>query len=343
MKITFACYESLSIIHGGPRVQILQTKRELEKLGVDVDLLDPWAVAGKKPSTPVHLFSANVGTFHLASVFRQYDIPFVTSSIFFTRHSPVFLRSTLAVNSLLKTVKAGIWTNYEFTRQICDWSKAVAPNTNDERKLIVEGLGISSDKVTVIPNGVESRFRHGDPTLFKKKYGVENFILNVGHIGPERKNVLNLIRALKQIDHPSVIIGRITDSAYAQRCMAEAKDASQILIIPGLDNDSEMLASAYAACSVFALPSMFETPGIAALEAGLAGANIVITPHGGTRDYFETMAEYVDYSSPESIRSGIVTALNSSKTDTLQKHIEKEFLWSRVAEKTLSFYQRSFS
>jgi glycosyltransferase involved in cell wall biosynthesis len=343
MKITFACYESLSIIHGGPRVQILQTKMELEKLGVEVHLLDPWALDRKDLSAPVHLFSANVGTFHLASVFRQYNIPFVTSSIFFTRHSPIHIRSTLALNSFLKTIKAGIWTNYEFTRQICDWSNAVAPNTHDERNLIVEGLGIPPEKVSVIPNGVESRFRHGDPSLFKKKYGVENFILNVGHIGPERKNVLNLIRALKKIDHPSVIIGQITDNEYARQCLAEAQGASNILIIPGLDNDSEMLASAYAACSVFALPSMFETPGIAALEAGLAGAKIVITPHGGTRDYFDTMAEYVDYTSPDSIRTGIVSALNSSTTDALQKHIEKEFLWSRVAEKTLSLYQRSFS
>ncbi|MHB1051233.1 MAG: glycosyltransferase [Bacteroidota bacterium] len=343
MKITFACYESLSIIHGGPRVQILQTKTELEKLGVEVDLLNPWSVADKGPTSPVHLFSANVGTFHLASVFRQYDIPFVTSSIFFTRHSPIHLRTALAVNSLLKSIKAGIWTNYEFTRQICDWSKAVAPNTHDERKLIVDGLGISHEKVTVIPNGVEKRFRHGDPSLFKKKYGIENFILNVGHIGPERKNVLNLIRALKKIDHPSVIIGQITDNEYARRCLAEAKDASHILIIPGINNDSEMLASAYAACSVFALPSMFETPGIAALEAGLAGAKIVITPHGGTRDYFGTMAEYVDYKDPNSIRNGIVSALNAAKTDGLQKHIEKEFLWSRVAEKTLSFYRQSFT
>lgn len=343
MKITFACYESLSIIHGGPRVQILQTKRELEKLGVEVDLLDPWSMPGHTVSNPVHLFSANLGTFHLASVFRQYGIPYVVSSIFFTRHSPALLRGTIALNSVLRSFKSGIWTNYEFTRQICDWSRGVAPNTRDEGRLLSEGLRIPSDKITVIPNGVEERFRYGDPSLFKKKYGVENFILHVGHIGPERKNVLNLIRALKQIDHPSVIIGRITDSDYARRCIAEARDAAQIKIIPGMDNDSDMLASAYAASAVFALPSMFETPGIAALEAGLAGAKIVITPNGGTRDYFGTMAEYVEYSSPESIRNGIVTALNSAKSDTLQRHIAGEFLWSRVAEKTLTFYQRSFS
>lgn len=343
MKITFACYESLSIIHGGPRVQILQTKKELEHLGVTVDLMDPWSARSMDSHQPVHLFSANVGTFHLASVFHQYGIPFVTSPIFFTRHSPGVVRSSLLLNKMLQSFRSGIWTNYEFTRQVCDWSRGAAPNTHAERSLIVNGMGIAADKVDVIPNGVELRFKHGDPTLFRKKYGLEKFILNVGHIGPERKNVLNLIRALKNIDHPSVIIGKMTDGEYARQCIAEAEGYKHIHIIPGLENDSEMLASAYASCDVFVLPSMFETPGIAALEAALAGAKIVITPYGGTRDYFGSMAEYVDYRSSDSIRMGIITALQRPASDALQKHVEKEFLWSRVAEKTLSFYRRSFS
>lgn len=343
MKITFACYESVSLIHGGPRVQILQTKAELEKLGVDVSLLDPWKQKSAKKTDHVHLFSANLGTFHLASTFHHQGIPFVTSSIFFTRHSTALLRAAIASNAVLKKIRSGIWTNYEFTRQICGWSASVLPNTNDEGRLLIEGLGIETNKIHVVPNGVEARFEHATPKLFKKKYGLENFILHVGHIGPERKNVLNLIRALKRIDHPAVIIGRITESAYARQCINEAKDSKNILVIPGLDNDSDMLASAYAACDVFALPSMFETPGIAALEAGLAGAKIVVTPFGGTKEYFEAMAGYVDPYSVESITNGIRSALNRKKDSALQRHIKKEFLWSRVAEKTLSVYEHAFS
>lgn len=343
MKITFACYESVSLIHGGPRIQILQTKTELEKLGVDVSLMNPWDNIGKNDIGAVHLFSANVGTFHLASIFNQQNIPFVSSSIFFTRHSPALIRNTIYANAILKKFKTGIWTNYEFTRQICDWSKAVLPNTNDESVLLHRGLGIDSKKIHVVPNGVEARFEHGDPSLFKKKYGLENFILNVGHIGPVRKNVLNLIRALRKIDHPAVIIGKISATDDGSRCVEEAKKSKNILLIPGLDNDSDMLASAYAACDVFTLPSMFETPGIAALEAGLAGAKIVITPYGGTKDYFGAMATYVDPYSVESVANGIRDALNQKKNDALKERIKKEFLWSKVAEKTLSVYKQVFS
>ncbi|HAP36822.1 MAG TPA: hypothetical protein DCQ28_13140 [Bacteroidetes bacterium] len=339
MKITFACYESLSMIYGGPRVQVLQTKHELEKLGIEVSLLNPWENFGKKSTDLVHLFSANLGTFHLASTFNSFDIPFVTSSIFFTRHSPAVIQATIVLNALLKKIKTGIWTNYEYSRQICEWSKAVLPNTNAEARLVGEGLGISANKITMVPNGVDPHFEFGDPSLFKKKYGIDNFILNVGHIGPARKNVLNLIRALKEIDHPAVIIGKITDSPYAKQCIEEAKQSKNILIIPGTDNNSELLASAYAAANVFALPSLFETPGIAALEAALAGTKIVITPHGGTRDYFNTMATYVEPNSVDSIRDGIIKSLNEEKNPQLKEHIKREFLWSRVAEKTLSVYK----
>jgi glycosyltransferase involved in cell wall biosynthesis len=342
MKIVFASYQPLSILHGGPRVQTLQTKLELEKLGVRVELFDSWKHFVKEEKTFFHIFAANIGTYHLTSILHDFKLPFVASSIFYTRQSPFTIRLTLRLNKMLKTFKTGIWTNYEFTRQVCDWSKAVLPNTTDEKKLVTQGLQIEPQKVTIVPNGVEARFKYGDPSLFKKKYGIDKFILNVGHIGPARKNVLQLIRAMQQIDHPSVIIGKVTDSPAAKECLAEAAKSKQITVIEGLDNDSDMLASAYAAADVFALPSLFETPGIAALEAGLAGAKIVITPIGGTKDYFGTMAEYVDPYSVDSIRNGITFALNSQKNSHLQQHIEKEFLWSRVAEKTLAVYKQVF-
>jgi glycosyltransferase involved in cell wall biosynthesis len=194
-------------------------------------------------------------------------------------------------------------------------------------------------KVTVVPNGVDERFYNADPSLFRKKFGLDGFILNVGHIGHERKNVLALIQALGQIDHPAVIIGRIIKSDYGEACIHEASKHKHILLIDGLDNSSELLASAYSACDVFVLPSMFETPGIAALEAGLAGAKIVITPYGGTKEYFREMATYVEPDSVASIRDGITKALVSPRTSLLSDHIRREYLWTRIAKQTAQVYR----
>jgi glycosyltransferase involved in cell wall biosynthesis len=192
--------------------------------------------------------------------------------------------------------------------------------------------------VRVVPNGVDERFASGDPDLFRKAYGLDKFILNVGHIGHRRKNVLQLIRALGAIDHPAVIIGRIIQGAYGEACVREAAKYKHIRLIDGLGNDSAMLASAYAACDVFALPSLFETPGIAALEAGLAGAKVVITPHGGTKEYFGAMATYVEPGDVASIRSGIETSLQAPKDQRLREHIAGNFLWKHVAKKTADAY-----
>jgi glycosyltransferase involved in cell wall biosynthesis len=338
MKITMACYQSVSLIHGGPRVQILRTKSELEKLGVDVTLFHPWESASQFRPDIFHLFSANLGTYHLARNIEPLSIPIVTSPIFFTQRSASSIRLTLMIEHSLKRIRAGIWTNYGFTEQILKASRAVLPNTSDESRLIQFGMNIPAKKLSVIPNGVDPRFESGNPALFKKKYGIDKFILNVGHIGPVRKNVLSLIRALRTIDHPAVIIGQIIGKD-GEQCLKEAAENKNILIIPGLENESEMLASAYAACDVFALPSLFETPGIAALEAALAGAKIVITPHGGTREYFGAMAQYVDPHSVVSIRAGILAALKEKRSNDLQQHIKQEFLWSKVAEKTLAVYK----
>ena len=339
MKVSLVSYQSVSLLNGGPRVQVVQTKRELEHLGVIVELFDPWKPYDRKKNDLYHIFAANLGTFHLASVLNNFSIPFVASSIFFTQHPPAYIRGILGLSRALKKIKSGVWTNYDYTQQICSWSKAVLPNTHDEAALLRDGMGISEKKISVVPNGVERRFEFGDPSLFKKKYGVDKFILNVGHIGPARKNVLHLINALKKIDHPAVIIGKVSDTPEGRQCVEEARRSKNIIIIEGLENDSEMLASAYAACDVFALPSLFETPGIAALEAALAGAKIVITPYGGTKEYFGSMAAYSEPTSVESIKRSIVDSLNAPKTSALKEHVKKEFLWSVVAEKTLAVYK----
>jgi glycosyltransferase involved in cell wall biosynthesis len=223
---------------------------------------------------------------------------------------------------------------------MCSWAEAILPNTTDEGALFVQAFSIPKDQVTVIPNGVEERFAHASAALFEREYGIKNFILSVGQIGPDRKNMFKLIEALERIDHPAAIIGRVDDTPSGRACLERARNNSRLLIVDAIPHDSMLLASAYAACDVFALPSQFETPGIAALEAGLAGAKIVITPLGGTREYFGNDAVYVEPNSVDSIAAGIEAALKQPKASILRTRIEKEFLWQTVGVKTKAVYEK---
>jgi glycosyltransferase involved in cell wall biosynthesis len=204
-------------------------------------------------------------------------------------------------------------------------------------------MGVPEEKIRIVPNGVEKRFAKGKPGLFAKTFGMDRFILNVGHIGPERKNVLRLIQALETINHPALIIGRIENTRDGRRCLDLAKQNPRIRILEHIDHDSDLLASAYAACDTFVLPSFFETPGIAALEAGLAGAKIVITPYGGTKEYFGEDAEYVNPYSVKSIRTGIEKSLGKHRDSRLRDRMKKEYLWSNIAVQLRSVYEAVLS
>lgn len=340
VKVTLASYHTAALRQGGPQTQIMQTKRHLEEKGVRVELFNPWMERESALSSNLfHLYASNFGTYDLARYLNAHEVRFVSSPIFYTRRSPRTVRIVSTVERPFRRI-GGFWSDYGFARDICRWSEMVLPNTVSEATLVTEGLGVPASKTEVIPNGVEERFEHGDPDLFAKEYGVRDFILNVGHIGVERKNTLALIRALKKIDHPAVIIGRVHPSEEGRLCLKEAEMNKKLTLIQGIDHDSEMLASAYAACSVFVLPAKYETPGIAALEAGLAGAQVVITPHGGTKDYFEDMAIYLDPYSIPSIEKGIRSAQEAGRNNRLQKHIKRNFLWQRVAEKTADVYRK---
>jgi len=162
----------------------------------------------------------------------------------------------------------------------------------------------------------------------------------VGHIGAKRKNTYKLLKVLESIDHPSVIIGNKLNNAEGRKCMNVIERNSKIIHIDWLDHNNPLLASAYAACDTFVLPSLYETPGRAALEAGLAGANVVITPYGGTKEYFINFADYCNPNQKKSMLNTISRSLNKPKTEHLSLHIKKEFLWDKIAEKTKNVYEK---
>ena len=339
MNVCFVAQHSVTMVAGGPSVQALETARYLADMGIDVAFFNPWERYSREQFDLYHVFGANMMTHDIALRLRQFGHRFAVSSIVYSRRSPWMMRATRRAESLVNRVVGGVWTDYGLTARVCSYADMVMPNTADEGRLLVEGLGVERRRVRVIPNGVHERFADASPELFRSTYGLDDFILTVGHIGSRRKNLLALLRALATIDHPAVVIGQVQHGSYAEQCLAEARRNRNVTIIDGLPNDSPLLASAYAAARVFALPSEFETPGIAALEAGLAGAAVVITPHGGTREYFGAHAYYPDPGSVSSIADAIRQALAAPRTDALRNHIGAEFLWRRVAERTAEAYR----
>ena len=131
--------------------------------------------------------------------------------------------------------------------------------------------------------GVVSDSASGEP---------EPFVLFVGRIEP-RKNTLGLIRAIRRLGLPLVVIGEAPPGCRGLRTgMPRAREATASRGSGGSTITIRCWPRRMPRPRVFALPSWFETPGLAALEAGLAGCSIAITPYGSTRDYFGDLVEY---------------------------------------------------
>jgi glycosyltransferase involved in cell wall biosynthesis len=164
-------------------------------------------------------------------------------------------------------------------------------------------------------------------------------VLYVGRIEP-RKNLRSLIHACGTSGLPLTVIGGVVPGheAYAADCRCAGRGFVRWLA--HLDHGDPALASAYAAARVFALPSWFETPGLAALEAGLAGCAVVVTPFGSPREYFGHQVEYAHPARPRAIARALRRAWKAGTDPELANRIHQNFLWPHVARRTAEVYDQ---
>ncbi len=341
MRIILASYQTVMLNKSGPSYKLIHIQKALQEKGIEVVFYDMWDHDFKIGEDDLfYIFNASVSTYSLAANLKRFGAKYIVNPIFFSNHNAKKLRLYRTFEKPFSKIFKRTMSDYEFTKYICDSAEMVLPNTIEEREILINGLGIESRKVEVIHNGVEERFANGDPTLFKKKYGVKDFVLNVGHLGSYRKNGMKMIKALQKIDAPVFILANVFANAEGERCVREIEKSKNITLIRWMEHYDPLLASAYAASKTFVLPTRYETPGRAALEAGLAGANIVITPNGGTKEYFKDYAEYPDINSVNSIWQSIERSLNKQKNEKLKNWILKHYVWKKIAEDTIDICKK---
>lgn len=311
MRVLFNTYPWAFDCPGGGEMQLLAYARHLPSAGVEVDLFEPW-----KPqfatADVVHFFSAIGGSGH------------------FCRFARAEKRLPLVVTSSLWITGA---TRHAYPVEEIRWqlsqADAVVTNSEMESDALASVLDLPRDRFRAVYNGVEDAFcTPADPRAFRDAFGVwGDFVLDVGNIEP-RKNQLGLARAMKGLGLPLVLIGQPRDGAYFEAVMAEG--AGFVRHLGRLGHDDPLLRSAYRACSVFALPSTLETPGLAALEAAAQEARIVVTGEGSTREYFGDRVTYCDPLDDADIRRAVEDELGRPRGPGLAEHVRARFRWRRV-------------
>ncbi len=191
---------------------------------------------------------------------------------------------------------------------------------------------------TVVPHGVDAQaFAQASAADFTERFGLEDFILCVGNVEP-RKNQLMLIEAACHLDRRIVLVGPThpADRGYLELCRARGRD--RVAYLDELPR--ALVASAYKAAAVHALPSFAEGSALSTMEAAAAGCDIVASNRGSEREYYGDLVRTCDPLSPSSICAAIEHALCHPRGGQLAVQM-LDFPWSRTAEATLAAYERT--
>ena len=327
---------------GGGENQLVQTGRHLEGIGIPVRLFSAWTDR-LETARLLHLFGMSREGLELARVAKARGLPVVLSPICW--YEPLAL-AALEPDLVRKLASLAVWGLRLVAPKIPSWRRdllsladIVLPNSLSEATQLVRLFGVARERVRAVPNGVLATVASASPELFQERWGADPFVLTVGRIEP-RKNTLALIRAVRRLGLPLVVIGEAHPAfpRYARDCRRAGGD--QVVWLGQLDHHDPLLASAYAAARVFALPSWFETPGLAALEAALAGLPVVITPYGSTWEYFGDLVEYARPNHEGEIGRAVAKCWEEGADPRLSRRIAANYLWPKVAQLTAEAYDQ---
>lgn len=174
-----------------------------------------------------------------------------------------------------------------FDRKIHFWKFKKAAQTADKiiaiseqtKRDIIQYLKVSESKIEVIYQGCHHAFKEQQSEEFiqktKEEFNLpERFILNVGTI-EERKNLLNVVRAIDKTEISLVVVGKKTKYfSKIEQYIKKNKMEKQVHFLEGVSMDE--LAIIYKLADIFVYPSFFEGFGIPVIEA-LFSKTVTIT------------------------------------------------------------------
>jgi glycosyltransferase involved in cell wall biosynthesis len=209
--------------------------------------------------------------------------------------------------------------------------------------------GIPEEKITVIYEGVNPRFRPASPEAIaavRARYGLpEHFILYVGTIEP-RKNLTALLEAFHYLlathDLRLVIVGKkgwLYEGFF--RRLRELGLEGQV-IFTGYVPDED-LPAIYSAADLFVFPSLYEGFGLPVLEAMACGVPVICSNTSSLPEVAGDAAFLVDPADVRALAGAMEQALTDEhlRSELMAKGLERArwFTWEKAAAKTLEVYR----
>ena len=350
MRVLFQIRRSYRELAGGDVAVMLRTAQHLRELDVEVD--DSCDVDQNMDAYDlVHVIDSSPGeeTFVLGMKAIERHKPLVLTPLYWDtteyeargRWQPAALEDPADPNLAHRLRAARDQVTVAKRRFLVETADLVLPSSETERRRLQIDLGVQHERFQVVPFAAEGIHGDGSAEEFVRRYRLRDFVLCVARV-EDNKNQLALVEACRRLGQPLVLIGppNPLQPGYVDACRRAAGTAP--LLVLGFV-ERRLLDAAYAAAKVHALPSWWEIPGLASLDAAAAGCNVVVSDRGSAREYLKDGAWYCDPGDVDSIASAIAAAHAAPRSAALRDDLHSRYSWDRTARATLSAYQQALA
>jgi glycosyltransferase involved in cell wall biosynthesis len=294
------------------------------------------------------------GASRFVEVFHASDqLPFVPpgAAVVLTIHDLTtrrFPEMHVAENAALHATKE------RFARTRADRIIAVSEAT---RRDIVSELGIPPERISVVYEAADARFRPHTPeetqtTLERYSLTHNRYILSVGTLEP-RKNHVRLIEAYAMLrarytpaEHlpPLIIAGGNGWKYDAILAAPEQTGVAGFVRFLGRVPDDD-LPALIAGSRVFVYPSLYEGFGLPPLEALACGVPVVVSHAASLPEVVGDAGLYCDPYDPHDIARQIAALLEDNDLTLRLRYASvmraRQFSWERAARETLAVYAQA--
>ena len=223
--------------------------------------------------------------------------------------------------------------------------------TELEKKLYLK-LGVSEDKIKIIPNGIDlEKFikRNVDKKKLLEEYGIKNkkTLLYVGRVH-ESKGLQYVVAAVKDLDVNFLIVGRDAGfSSVLKEKIKEYRIGDRVKLLGGIE-DKDLL-EIYSLADAFILFSSWEGFGIVVLEAMASGLPVIVSDRGSLPTLIKHKENglVVKYLNVKELEENIQLLFKDKKLEKKilknSKVFVKNFEYSKVAKQYEEIYEKTIS
>ncbi len=324
------------LAHGGFQIQIEQTKKALEEIGVEVEWLRWWDSA--QSGDIIHYFGRPSGAY--IDFAHQKGIKVVMSELLTGLGSRSAAQrrlqkslTTLSQKLLPPSFTAKLaWKAYQK-------ADAIVALTSWEKQLMVEMFDAPPDRVHVIPNGVEEVFFQRTPNQ-ELRTTRSDYLVCTATI-TERKKVVELAEAAILAKTSIWIIGTpySKQDSYYLRFLEIVKESEGTVRYEGGISDRQRMAEIYRSARGFVLLSTMESLSLSSLEAAASGCPLLLSDLPWARSAFANHARYC----ADSSLSGMTRALREFYDVRHHPASLTPASWKDVATSLRDLYQEILS